>query len=162
DLFPNDPTYIITSDLYPVQVRYHDRDFDYHKEKNIPLLINATLKLTYDLHYSDLVGDILIFAVNKSQVETILKRLEDMNMTAEIHSVHDNLGQKELERVYLPSINRKIIVATDIAETTITLTNLVASSIWLLYLLYVTVGILILNKDNEKCKALKAKYRKGM
>ena len=39
---------------------------------------------------------------------------------------------------------------------------LVAASVWLLYLMYYTVGILILNENRQECKDCKTKFRRGM
>jgi len=39
---------------------------------------------------------------------------------------------------------------------------LVLASLWLLYLMYYTVGILVLNENRQECKEYKTKFRKSM
>jgi len=116
-----DNIYFIDNNYYPVEIRY-TKDYSI---SDSTLLIDDTIKLVYELHNSSVVGDILVFTSGKNQTVNIVDRLNEINMKdAIILSAHNESTQEDIDKIYQPSKERKIIVTDKLAETSLTLDNL--------------------------------------
>ena len=103
-LFPDFPTYTISTDKIR-EIRY------------IPSVTNL-VNFVYDVHNSGVEGDFLIFIL-KNEIQTLLEKLKGVIKDAEFYS-----SEKLDESLYRSSNLRKIVVASDMAKTSLTLKNL--------------------------------------
>ncbi len=114
--------YNIDSNIYPVEIRY---DVDNYPLSNNLKLINKIVNLVYNYHNSSIKGSFLIFTSDKFQIETVIRRLEELKMkNVDIYPAHEDLTQGEIDRIYKNNSNRKILVADKLAETTFTMEDL--------------------------------------
>ncbi|MBK8959501.1 MAG: ATP-dependent helicase HrpB [Proteobacteria bacterium] len=96
---------------FPVEVSY------------LPLLARETPALQFKravrqaLDETD--GDILCFLPGKAEIERSARLLEDTDVAIEI--LHGELGMEEQARVLRPSTTRRIVLATNVAESSVTL-----------------------------------------
>lgn len=59
------------------------------------------------------------------EITQTINALRSMNLgPVEIMALHAQLSSQEQKRVFLPTTNRKIVVATNIAETSITIDDI--------------------------------------
>ena len=117
DLFPEDPTYVIKANMYSIEVKYHNKNYDI---RDINTMTSDISDLIYRLHYSSLKGDILVFAIGEGQIKSILRKLREMNL-----SNVDLLSSDNIDKLYgNVSSKRRIIISSDLAETGITLNNI--------------------------------------
>ncbi|XP_078434276.1 RNA helicase family protein isoform X2 [Wolffia australiana] len=97
--------------------------------------IESSLKTVLDIHTKEQPGDILIFMTGKDDIEKMIKKLEERIMELEEGScmdavvlpLHGSLPPEMQVRVFSPPPPncRRIIVATNIAETSLTVDGVV-------------------------------------
>jgi ATP-dependent helicase HrpB len=63
-------------------------------------------------------GDILVFLPGMAEIERVARLLEGVD--AEVHLLHGSLSIQAQDAALLPSTRRKIVLSTDIAETSLT------------------------------------------
>ncbi|CAN0451413.1 unnamed protein product, partial [Phaeothamnion confervicola] len=68
---------------------------------------------------SDSDGDVLCFLPGKLEIERSARLLSDFDVAVEI--LHGELGMEEQARVLRPSATRRVVLATNVAESSITL-----------------------------------------
>ncbi|HBC44699.1 MAG: hypothetical protein UX08_C0002G0003 [Candidatus Collierbacteria bacterium GW2011_GWB1_45_35] len=111
----------IPGKMFPVKVFYEPEipwRYDYMKA--------AADKVEYLLE-NHLDGDVLIFMPGKKEINTTVEYLKALtNRTKlDILPLHAELSPEEQDRIFLPSKNRKVIVSTNIAETSVTIDGIV-------------------------------------
>jgi ATP-dependent helicase HrpB len=100
---------------YPVDVRYvpcssHDET------------IQAVAKQVMDLHVAARLGDILVFLAGKEEIRRAEKALIALKPSGlVVLPLHGELTRQAQDRVFRPSTGRKVILATNVAETSITI-----------------------------------------
>ena len=115
--------YTIHTNYYPVEIRYSGHNYPIQGDST--KLLKDVANLIYDLHTSSLTGDMILFTTGKLQIESLIQLLESLQMeNVNIYPAHSNLTRGEVDRIYRPTNERKIIVADKLAETTFTLDNL--------------------------------------
>jgi len=74
-------------------------------------------------------GDILIFMPGKSEISEVIKEVEFLNIKHNFNlitvPVHAELPIEEQEKIFAPTLQRKVVVSTNVAETSITVPNVV-------------------------------------
>jgi HrpA-like RNA helicase len=74
-------------------------------------------------------GDILIFMPGKREIEQTKEAIEELNAyehyPLEIITIHANLPIEEQNKIFKKSENRKVVIATNIAETSLTVPGIV-------------------------------------
>lgn len=111
----------IPGKMFPVSVYYESKtpsNFDY------PQAAAQKVKAIVD---SGLGGDILIFMPGKNEINLTIESilLEMYGDGLEIIPLHAELPPEEQDRIFLPSSKRKVIVATNIAETSVTIDGII-------------------------------------
>ncbi|KAK7368456.1 hypothetical protein VNO80_10482 [Phaseolus coccineus] len=125
--FADCPVLNIPGKLYPVEVLYSsERPSSY---------LESSLKTALDIHIRQPEGDILIFMTGQDDIEKLVSKLEDKVraleegscMDAIILPLHGSLPPELQVRVFSPPPPncRRIIVATNIAETSLTVDGVV-------------------------------------
>jgi len=119
--FGNAPIIEVSGRVYPVEVRYESRGQDNEEDENITH-IDAAVQAVEDLTSGRRAGDILIFMPTERDIretcELLNLRLKDK---AAILPLFSRLSRFEQERVFHSMPLRKIVVATNIAETSLTI-----------------------------------------
>ncbi|XP_058737040.1 probable pre-mRNA-splicing factor ATP-dependent RNA helicase DEAH4 [Vicia villosa] len=125
--FGDCPVLNIPGKMHPVEVLYS-------KERPVSYL-NTALKTALDIHVRQPEGDILIFMTGQDDIEKLVTKLEDevraldegSCMDAVIFPLHGSLPPELQVRVFNPPPPncRRIIVATNIAETSLTVDGVV-------------------------------------
>jgi len=111
----------IQGKMFPVEVFYEREtkgDFDY---------IQAAAQKTKQIVNSGIPGDVLIFMPGKREINLSIESIEALIGTdkAEIIPLHAELSQSDQDRIFTPSDKRKIIVSTNIAETSVTIDGVI-------------------------------------
>ena len=66
------------------------------------------------------VGDILVFLPGVGEINAAAEQLEEDGVLAEVHRLHGSLSLDEQDAALQPSMRRKVVLSTDIAETSLT------------------------------------------
>ncbi|MEQ9107427.1 MAG: ATP-dependent RNA helicase HrpA [Limnobacter sp.] len=125
------PVIEVSGRLYPVEVRYKDpNDFDTNRRKNAPVspadevdedaFQAATLDAVEELCREG-QGDILMFLPGEREIRDMANFLsKNMRQTLEILPLFARLTAQEQERIFKPSGRRRIVLSTNVAETSLT------------------------------------------
>nr|BAS01469.1 splicing factor Prp43 [Lotharella vacuolata] len=118
-------TILVPGRLYPVEIFFTKK-----------ILINylvSSLKLILNIINSNPRGDVLVFLSGEDEIENLcysIKNVKTQNINKiEVNPLYSNLSMKYQDKIFKPIKNRykefkKIIISTNIAETSITLENI--------------------------------------
>lgn len=114
---------------YPIDIRYYNQEIDIDDPRG--QIYELTARLIVDVHMNTPItnGDMLVFAPGSGEVETIVRLLSNSNIVnknAIIIPAYGAMHSDDIEKIYAtpPPNSRKIIVATNIAESAITISDL--------------------------------------
>ncbi|CAI8916181.1 ATP-dependent RNA helicase HrpA [Methylocaldum szegediense] len=117
--FGNAPIINVSGRTYPVEIRYRpveveEGDETDHAEQMA--IVNAVDEL-----WREQPGDILIFLSGEREIRETAESLRKHHPSnCEILPLYSRLSQSEQERVFRPSGMRRIVLATNVAETSLT------------------------------------------
>jgi HrpA-like RNA helicase len=113
--------YEIDAETYPIQIIYHNRDYDLDN----PQIFNDLSDKIREYHQSNTDGHFLVFVSGSSEVESVQHSLGDLS-NALVLPAYSNLSNDQIRMIFEPASPgiRKIIIATNIAETSITIENI--------------------------------------
>lgn len=94
---------------------------------NYSLLVETAKAIDADLYHSDKKGGILIFLPGVAEINRTVNQLRSVS-SLHVLPLHASLDTREQRRVFTsaPSGKRKVVVATNVAETSITIDDIVA------------------------------------
>ncbi|UCD88450.1 MAG: ATP-dependent RNA helicase HrpA, partial [Desulfobacterales bacterium] len=119
--FDNAPVIEVSGRMYPVEVRYYPIDSEVagsEEQTHIEMAVSAIEKLQKE----SAVGDILVFMPTEQDIRDTCELIEGRNYQQTIlFPLFARLSAAEQSRVFATIPGRKIIVATNIAETSITI-----------------------------------------
>jgi ATP-dependent helicase HrpA len=119
--FNNAPIIEVSGRTYPVEVRYAPYDAQAEESGEITY-IDATVNAVENVLLESDRGDVLIFMPSERDIRETQDDLQGRyGSEAEVVPLFGRLTSGEQDRVFAPSARRKIIVATNIAETSLTI-----------------------------------------
>jgi HrpA-like RNA helicase len=101
---------------YRVTVEYEDVDIPSQS-----LMVAAANKV----HSIVDPGDVLVFAPGKREIQQIISALNTRKNDYEIYSLHREVDREYRDKIFRKSDRRKVIVATNVAETSLTIPGIV-------------------------------------
>lgn len=107
--FPDSKTIEIEAPMYPVEVSYLP---------NQPSVLNQNLEVKVKKAVEETEGDTLVFVPGMREM---LKVSDILQGNYDVYLLHGDLSKEEQARALLPSERRKIILATNIAESSVTI-----------------------------------------
>ncbi|MGD1822621.1 MAG: helicase-related protein [Pleomorphochaeta sp.] len=120
--FDNCPVVSIQSKLFPIEEFYFNENYS-----NNDILNNRIVKLVSENSNNE-SGDILIFLPGEFDIKNCVKALikNDPKENLIIYPLYGRLSKEEQESVFTPTPKNKtkVVVATNIAETSITIDNI--------------------------------------
>jgi ATP-dependent helicase HrpA len=115
--FGNAPVIEVSGRVYPVEVFYREFSSD-----EVELhYVDDTIQAVKDVYDLDEHGDILIFLPTERDIREVCNRIHGLKLLNTIAlPLFSRLSKSEQELIFKPNDKRKIVVATNIAETSIT------------------------------------------
>ena len=101
---------------YTVDVKYQSTDIPTQD------LMKVAAETANKIGASASPGDVLIFAPGKREISQVVERLDHSKY--DVFSLHAEVDKWDRDRLFKPSPKRKVIVATNIAETSLTIPNI--------------------------------------
>lgn len=106
----------------------------YHSPEPVADYVDAALRTIFQIHYSEpMPGDILVFLTGQDEIEAIQKLVEDYAKAMDknvpriyVLPLYAALPQAQQQRIFQPAPERnmrKVILATNIAETSVTVSG---------------------------------------
>ncbi|MET0207488.1 MAG: ATP-dependent RNA helicase HrpA [Burkholderiaceae bacterium] len=118
--FRNAPIINVSGRSYPVEIRYREVAVDEAEDETEGAEQDAILASVDEL-WRDQTGDILIFLSGEREIRETSESLRKHHPRGcEILPLYSRLSQAEQERVFRPTGQRRIVLATNVAETSLT------------------------------------------
>ena len=120
--FGGAPVIEVSGRTYPVQVRYRPEFFESVDEDDEPVDMNeAIVKAVDEIAHDSRTGDILVFLPGEREIREAAEQLRKSHHKGiEILPLFSRLSAEEQDRVFEPSSTRRIVLATNVAETSLT------------------------------------------
>jgi len=118
--FGGAPVVEVSGRLYPVEVRYRPlgKGPDGSEEMD---MVDAVLDATEDLVRQPGGGDVLVFLPGEREIRDTADALRGRDLKgAEILPLYGRLSLEEQQRVFRPGGARRVVLATNVAETSLT------------------------------------------
>ena len=118
--FNHAPIIEVSGRTYPVEVRYRpvifSEDSESDKNSDFQPIINAIDELSLES-----AGDILIFLTGEREIRDLADTLRKLELKhTEILPLYARLSASEQNRIFQPHNGRRIVLATNVAETSLT------------------------------------------
>lgn len=132
NILPTPFVYTVNLQAYPIEIKYSNKDFPLEDVTNAVLIEAAQTAARIHKDTDVSTGHILVFAAGSHDVELIGEKLTEIlgeNVTGKKHliiPVFGALKQEEIALIYKPAgpNERKIVIATNIAEMSITISDI--------------------------------------
>jgi ATP-dependent helicase HrpA len=117
--FNDAPIINVSGRSYPVEIRYRAVELDEDDETAVDE--QAAILSAVDELWSEQAGDILVFLSGEREIRETAESLRKHHpQGCEILPLYSRLGQDEQQRVFRPSGRRRVVLATNVAETSLT------------------------------------------
>jgi ATP-dependent helicase HrpA len=118
--FGNAPVIEVSGRLFPVEVRYRPHDPE-AEETGESTYIDVAVEAVGELVQESVDGDLLVFMPGERDIRETCNRLEGRHRDElDIVPLFGRLTAGEQQRVFAPGGRRRVVVATNIAETSLT------------------------------------------
>ncbi len=119
--FDNAPVIEVSGRMYPVEVVYAPLDSASEEEGEITY-IDAAVRASEQVLCEPGSGDILIFMPSERDIRETADQIEGrFGSFVEVVPLYGRLSSGDQQRVFAPCEKRKIVIATNIAETSLTI-----------------------------------------
>src|SRR6201996_8035723 len=122
--FGGAPIIEVSGRLWPVEIRYAPIESHAQPEERADELshIEAAVRATEDALIESEAGDVLVFMPTERDIRETREMLEgNLGAGFEIIGLFGRMPAAEQQRIFAPGSRRRVIVATNIAETSLTL-----------------------------------------
>src|SRR5688572_16862017 len=117
--FNDAPIINVSGRSYPVEVRYRPVELDEDDETAVDE--QAAILSAVDELWREQAGDILVFLSGEREIRETAESLRKHHPHgAEVLALYSRLSQDEQQRVFKPSGRRRVVLATNVAETSLT------------------------------------------
>jgi len=122
EFFGGAPVIEVSGRTYPVEVRYRPEFFEVEDEDDEPVDMNeAIAKAVDELARASRTGDVLVFLPGEREIREAAEVLRKHHPgKTEILPLFARLSAEEQDRVFEPGPQRRIVLATNVAETSLT------------------------------------------
>jgi ATP-dependent helicase HrpA len=122
EFFGGAPVIEVSGRTYPVEVRYRPEFFEAQDEDDEPVDMNeAIAKAVDEIARTGRKGDILVFLPGEREIREAAEVLRKHHPKGtEILPLFSRLSAEEQDRVFETSAHRRIVLATNVAETSLT------------------------------------------
>ncbi len=120
--FDGAPVIEVSGRTYPVEVRYRPEFFESEEEDDEPVdLSDAIVKAVDEIGRESRAGDVLVFLPGEREIREAAEALRKHHpKNTEILPLFSRLSAEEQDRVFERGAHRRIVLATNVAETSLT------------------------------------------
>src|SRR4029077_11869795 len=117
--FGDAPIINVSGRSYPVEVRYRPVELDEDDETAVDE--QAAILSAVDELWREQAGDILVFLSGEREIRETAESLRKHHpQGCEVLPLYSRLSQEEQQRVFRPAGRRRVVLATNVAETSLT------------------------------------------
>jgi ATP-dependent helicase HrpA len=120
--FGGAPVIEVSGRTYPVEVRYRPEFFEIEEEDDEPVdMSEAIVKAVDEIARESRKGDILVFLPGEREIREAAETLRKNHPRGtEILPLFSRLSAEDQDRVFKPAQGRRVVLATNVAETSLT------------------------------------------
>jgi ATP-dependent helicase HrpA len=120
--FGGAPVIEVSGRTYPVEVRYRPELFESQDEDDEPVDMNeAIAKAVDEIAHEGRAGDILVFLPGEREIREAAEALRKQpGSRLEILPLYSRLSSEEQDRIFQTSAHRRVVLSTNVAETSLT------------------------------------------
>lgn len=123
--FDDAPIIEVTGRTYPVEVRYRPLASD--SEETDRNIVQGIVDAVDEVHLHDRQADILVFLSGERDIRDVSEALHKHRLPhTEVLPLYARLSAAEQNRVFVPDTQRRIVLATNVAETSLTVPRIKA------------------------------------
>ncbi len=128
DAFDNAPIIEVPSRTYPIELRYLKEDLENQTSEDPEKTYLDLAKEALEQLITERVrGDILVFMPTEKDIREFVQQIEQMSIpNMKPYPLFARMASWQQKKIFSPTQHYKIIVATNIAETSITIPNIKA------------------------------------
>ncbi len=120
--FGGAPVVEVSGRLFPVEIRYAPFGETPEEAEDVEHFVEAAARATEDALIETDDGDVLVFLPTERDIREARELLEDrVGRFAEVLPLYGRLAGGEQQRIFAPGAKRRVVLATNIAETSITI-----------------------------------------
>jgi ATP-dependent helicase HrpA len=112
------PVFLVEGRTYPVEVRYRPYGAD-APEPDDRDQVRAVIDAIDELH-REAPGDVLVFLSGEREIHDVADALREHDARVEVLPLYARLSAVEQHRIFAPSKGRRVVLATNVAETSLT------------------------------------------
>ncbi len=121
--FGGAPIIEVSGRTYPVEVRYRPRDESAESELALDEAVVEGVRECLGMGGGG--GDVLVFLPGEREIRDVARALEDQRFPRlEVLPLYARLSWQEQARVFAPHPGRRVVLATNVAETSLTVPNI--------------------------------------
>lgn len=117
--FGGAPVVEVSGRLFPVDLRYQPHDANAEEAGELTY-VDAAVTAVEDIVTSSSDGDVLVFMPGERDIRETCDRLSGARLGLEVLPLFGRLSGGDQQRVFSPGGMRRVVVATNVAETSIT------------------------------------------
>lgn len=119
--FGDAPIIEVSGRMFPVEVQYRPVDADSEERGDITF-VDAAVQESERVVYETSFGDVLVFMPGERDIRETADQLEGrLGREVEVIPLYGRLSSGDQQRVFAPGSRRRIVIATNIAETSLTI-----------------------------------------
>lgn len=119
--FDHAPIIEVSGRTYPVDVRYRALADELQEERDESPDLASSIINAIDELASEPAGDILVFLTGEREIRDVADNLSKLALPhTEIVPLYARLSNTEQNRIFTPHIGRRIVLSTNVAETSLT------------------------------------------
>lgn len=119
--FGKAPVIEVSGRMFPVEVEYQPLDHG-REERGEISFVDAAAQATEQIVYTTDTGDVLIFMPGERDIRETRDRIEGMmGYDVDVVPLFGRLSSADQQKVFSSSSRRKVVIATNIAETSLTI-----------------------------------------
>ena len=116
EFFDDAPIFTVEGRTFPIDDVYID---DYSEDEDIDVLVDRGVQWITDI---DAEGDLLVFLPGEKEIHDCERKIKARHYShTEVLPLYARLGAIDQQKIFKPQSHRKIILATNVAETSLTI-----------------------------------------
>ncbi|HWL42275.1 MAG TPA: ATP-dependent RNA helicase HrpA [Ilumatobacter sp.] len=113
------PVFVVEGRTYPVEVRYRPYSGETADAAEHGDQVRAVIEAVDELHAAA-PGDVLVFLSGEREIHDAADALREHDQRIEVLPLYARLSAAEQHRIFTPSNGRRVVLSTNVAETSLT------------------------------------------